>query len=84
MIHPPKCVSQFQPIAMIAFLIGLQFAKNPILLCADSMHPSIAQKTNEVIDQPNNVVIKMKQPGNGGNLENRLLSSDLPPMRETW
>lgn len=36
MIHPPKCVSRLQPIAMIAFLID-QFAKNLILLCANSM-----------------------------------------------
>ena len=36
-----------------------------------SVTPALAQEIHEVIDQLNNVKIKMKQPGNGGNLQER-------------
>lgn len=37
-----------------------------------SVTRSLAWETHAVIDQLSNVMIKMKQPGNGGNLEERL------------
>lgn len=37
-----------------------------------SVTRSLAWETHAVIDQLSNVMIKMKRPGNGGNLEERL------------